>query len=171
MGSVRRAKIQARRSAAGTRSPDRAHRFPRGRGGVQSAELGRSPPISDAVNPVPDDFDGCLMRPAAIAKIAALLLALAFADANCFAQTLVDADFSRGDFAALGWKAKRDWDIFTYPQEAANNPGALARFAANKPAGSLTKTFDEVRNPAKLTFSLDYGWGWGDAGQAADMVA
>ena len=52
---------------------------------------------------------------------------------TCLVQTLVDSDFFKGDFAALGWKARGDWDIFTYPKEAANNPGPLARFAANKP--------------------------------------
>jgi hypothetical protein len=47
----------------------------------------------------------------------------------------------------------------------------VARFPAHKPAGSLTRTFDELKNPRKLTLSLDYGWGWGDAGQGADAVA
>jgi hypothetical protein len=61
--------------------------------------------------------------------------------------------------------------VFTYPKEAANNPGAVARFAANKPDGSLTKTFAEIKNPKKLSLSLDYGWGWGDAGQGADSVS
>jgi hypothetical protein len=28
-----------------------------------------------------------------------------------------------------------------------------------------------VRNPRKLQLSLDYGWGWGDASQPADVVA
>jgi hypothetical protein len=74
-------------------------------------------------------------------------------------------------FAALGWKANGDWDVFTYPKEAVNNPGAVARFAANKPDGSLTKTFAEIKNPKKLSLSLDYGWGWGDAGQGADSVS
>src|SRR5262249_19739455 len=62
----------------------------------------------------------------------------------CWAQTVVDSDFSRGDFAALGWKADGAWDVFAYPKEAANNPGRLARFAANKPNGTLTKSFDEI---------------------------
>jgi hypothetical protein len=31
------------------------------------------------------------------------------------AKPLIDADFSRGDFAALGWKALGDWDVFTHP--------------------------------------------------------
>ena len=61
--------------------------------------------------------------------------------------------------------------MFRYPKEAANNPGLVARFAANKPDGSLTKTFDEIKNPRKLTLSLDYGWGWGDADQGADSVS
>ncbi|HEY2253411.1 MAG TPA: hypothetical protein VGH74_20195, partial [Planctomycetaceae bacterium] len=86
-------------------------------------------------------------------------------------QTVVDADFSKGDFAAFGWKAKGNWDVFTYPKEAAKNPGALARFAANKPEGALTKTFDEIRNPRKLMLSLEYGWGWGEAGQGADSIS
>jgi hypothetical protein len=86
------------------------------------------------------------------------------------AQTVIDADFSRGDFAALGWKAKGDWDVFRY-EKAANNPGLVARFAARKPAGSLTRSFPEVKVPRRLTLSLDYGWGWGDAAQGADAVS
>ena len=35
----------------------------------------------------------------------------------------------------------------------------------------LTRTFPEIRNPRRLMLSLEYGWGWGDAGQAADAVA
>ena len=57
------------------------------------------------------------------------------------------------------------------PTEAAKNPGPVARFAANKPDGSLTTTFEEVKNPRTLSLSLDYGWGWGDAGQASDAVS
>jgi len=47
----------------------------------------------------------------------------------------------------------------------------VARFAANKPDGSLSKSFDELKNPRKLTLSLDYGWGWGDVAQGADSVS
>jgi hypothetical protein len=90
---------------------------------------------------------------------------------SCLAETLIDTDFSRGDFAALGWQAKGDWDIFTYPKESARNAGPVARFAAHKPDGSLTRTFAEIKNPKTLTLSLQYGWGWGDAGQGADAVA
>src|SRR5262249_51781473 len=79
--------------------------------------------------------------------------------------------FSKGDFAALGWKVKGDWDVFRYAKGTANDPGRVGRFAANKPDGSLTRDFREIRNPRKLTLSLGFGWGWGDAGQAADMVA
>jgi hypothetical protein len=61
--------------------------------------------------------------------------------------------------------------VFKYPTEAAKNTGRLARFPARKPDGSLTKTFTEVKNPAKLTLSLDYGWGWGDVAQGADSVS
>ena len=100
------------------------------------------------------------------------VVVIGLAQTTCSAgPKIIDADFSKGDFAALGWKAKGDWDVFQYPNEAANNPGPVARFAANKPDGSLTKTFDEIKNPKKLTLSLDYGWGWGDAGQAADAVS
>src|SRR5579859_4334392 len=103
-----------------------------------------------------------------------LVLAAAFItgiSTICLGQTLIDSDFSKGDFAALGWKATGGWDVFTYPQEVANNPGPVARLPANKPDGSLTKTFAEIKNPKKLSLNLDYGWGWGDAGQAADGVA
>ena len=91
--------------------------------------------------------------------------------ARARAQTVVDADFSKGDFAALSWKVKGDWDVFAYPRTTANNPGRVARFPARKPAGSLTKTFPEIKNPRKLTLSLDYGWGWGDTAQGADAVS
>jgi hypothetical protein len=86
-------------------------------------------------------------------------------------KPLIDTDFSKGDFAALGWKAMGDWDIFTHPPATANNPGAVARLPAHKPDGSLTKTFEETRNPSKLHLSLDYVWGWGDVSQPADSVA
>ena len=40
------------------------------------------------------------------------------------AQTpAVDTDFARGDFRALGWQAKGDWDITRYPKDLANSPG------------------------------------------------
>ena len=111
------------------------------------------------------------MRARSIAKVAAFLVAACLAQTICLAQTVIDADFSKGSFAALGWKAKGDWDVFQYPKEAANNPGPVARFAANKPDGSLTKTFKEVKNPKTLSLSLDYGWGWGDADQGSDAVS
>ncbi len=111
------------------------------------------------------------MRAARTANAAAAVVMVVSALATCEAQTVIDSDFSKGDFAALGWKVKGDWDVFQYPKEVANNPGAVARFAAGKPDGSLIKTFDEIKNPRKLTLSLDYGWGWGDAGQAADAVS
>jgi len=86
-------------------------------------------------------------------------------------QTILAADFSKGDFAALGWEAKGDWDVYTYPKESANNPGPVARFPAHKPGGSLTKTFEEIRNPTELVLSVGYGWGWGDATQGADALS
>lgn len=88
-----------------------------------------------------------------------------------WAETYIDSDFSRGDFDSLGWKAQAGWDLFRYPQEAAKNPGRLARFAANRPDGTLTKDFDEIVEPHRLVLSLDYGWGWGDADQGADLVS
>ena len=47
----------------------------------------------------------------------------------------------------------------------------MARFAANKPDGTLTKSFDEIKNPGKMTLSLAFGWGWGEAGQGSDSVS
>lgn len=112
------------------------------------------------------------MTKAATATLVILFLSVGFAQSDCPAQTLIDSDFSQGNFADLGWQAKGDWDVFQYPRESANNPGPLARFPANKkPDGSLTKLFSEIRNPNKLTLSLDYGWGWGDANQPADSTA
>lgn len=112
-----------------------------------------------------------ILRTTSIPVFAAILVAGAFTSTTCLGQTAIDANFSRGDFASLGWQAKGDWDVFQYPKEAANHPGLVARFAANKPSGSLTKIFDEIKNPKKLTLDLDYGWGWGDANQPADAVA
>jgi hypothetical protein len=112
-----------------------------------------------------------IMRILVNPKFLSGFLLLALCHTTCLAQTIIDSDFSKGDFAALGWEAKGDWDVFTYSKEAANNPGPVARFAANKPDGSLTKVFDEVKSPKKLTLSLDYGWGWGDANQAADGIS
>jgi hypothetical protein len=110
------------------------------------------------------------MRAAPTAKVVGFFVVLGLAQAVGRAQPVIDADFARGDFAALGWKAKGGWDVFEYPK-GAPNPGAVARFAARKPNGALTKTFAEVKNPRKLTLSLDYGWGWGDAAQGADSVS
>jgi hypothetical protein len=93
------------------------------------------------------------------------------AGAPTAAGPLVDADFARGNFAALGWEAKGGWDAFTYTPKPANDPGPVARLPANKPEGTLTKTFPEVRNPRRLHLSLEYGWGWGDATQPADAVS
>jgi hypothetical protein len=111
------------------------------------------------------------MKPASTVKTSAIFIVVTFAQTNCLAQTVIESDFSKGSLAALGWKPRGDWDEFKYPKEAAKNPGLVARFAANKPDGSLTRTFPEVKNPRKLTLSLEYGWGWGDAAQGADSVS
>ena len=110
------------------------------------------------------------MRPALFASVA-LFAAASLARSNCDAQTVSTSDFSQGGFAVLGWKVKGDWDVFDSPKEVANNPGSVARFAANKPDGSLTKSFAEIKNPPRLSVSLNYGWGWGAADQAADAIA
>jgi hypothetical protein len=103
--------------------------------------------------------------------VVGVFVVVGLAPATCRAQAVIDSDFSRGNFADLGWRVEGAWDVFRYPAPAAKDPGPVARFAARKPAGSLTKTFPPVRNPQMLKLSLDYGWGWGDAGQAADSVA
>jgi hypothetical protein len=110
------------------------------------------------------------MRAAAFANVVAFFVVVGFPQATCLAQTVINSDFSRGDFAVQGWTAKGGWDVYRYPKEAANNPGLVARLAARKPSGTLTKSFTEVKNPRKLTLSLDYGWGWGDTDQGADSV-
>ena len=97
-----------------------------------------------------------------ITRAAACLLALVCAPAIGWADVVVETDFAKGDFQALGWKAEGAWDIATYPAEK-NNPGPVARFAARQPDGTLTKTFAEIKNPKKLTLSLDAGYGWGAA--------
>ncbi len=68
------------------------------------------------------------MKAKVIAIVVALIMAAAFAGSNCLAQTVIDSDFSKGDFSTLGWKAKGDWDVFLYPKEAANNPGPVGPF-------------------------------------------
>jgi hypothetical protein len=105
------------------------------------------------------------------ARVALFVGVIGFRSFLCQAQTVIDSDFSKGNFSVLGWTSKGVWDVFEYPREAAKNPGPSARFAANKPDGSLSKTFGEIKNPKKLTLSLEYGWGWGDAGQASDAVS
>lgn len=111
------------------------------------------------------------MRTSFLAAGAVFVLAFVSAHAACHAQTLLDSDFSKGDFKKLGWTAKGNWDVFAYPKEAANNPGPVARFAANVPDGSLTATFAELKSPKLLSLSLEYGWGWGDRDQGADSVS
>jgi hypothetical protein len=111
------------------------------------------------------------MKSALIAKLATVCALVGLAESPCLAQTLIESNFSKANFAALGWNVRGDWNIYTYPNDAKNNPGPVARFAANKPDGSLTKTFAEIKNPTTLSLSLDYGWGWGDANQGADSVA
>ncbi|MHB1556250.1 MAG: hypothetical protein ACYC61_02100 [Isosphaeraceae bacterium] len=111
------------------------------------------------------------MKAASLARAAILGIVGILIPSVGGAQTLVDCDFSRGDFASLGWKVDGAWEVVKYPAESARNPGSVARFAANAPDGSLTKAFPEIRNPGKLVLAVDYGWGWGDAGQAADSVA
>jgi hypothetical protein len=106
-----------------------------------------------------------------ITKALAFFVVMGIAPSITRAQTVINSDFSSGDFKILGWKATGDWDLFQYPKEAANNPGRVARFPAHKSNGALAKTFTEVTNPGKLALALDYGWGWGDANQGADMVS
>jgi len=111
------------------------------------------------------------MRAVQTAILVAFFVAAGLAQAVCLGETLVDSNFSKGDFAALGWQPKGAWDVFTHPKEISNNPGPVARFAANQPGGSLTKTFPEIKTPEKLTLSLDYGWGWGDAAHGGDTAS
>ncbi len=111
------------------------------------------------------------MKAATIARVAAWCAVACLMPAAYAEQTVIDADFAKGDFAALGWKVKGDWDRFQYPSEGKKNPGRVARFAANKPDGSLTRTFPQLKNPARLTLGLDYGWGWGDAVQPPDAAS
>jgi hypothetical protein len=121
--------------------------------------------------PVAVDRKGIAMKVALFTNLAVLFACLCFAQATCRAQTIVNSDFSKGDFAALGWKADGAWDVFMYPKEVANNPGCVARFGANMPRGELIRVFDEIKNPRKLTLSLEYGWGWGDADQGGETTS
>jgi hypothetical protein len=111
------------------------------------------------------------MKAASMARAVVLLVLAGVAPARCPAQTVIDSDFSKGDFASQGWKAEGAWDIFRYPNDSPDNPGRVARFAANKPSGSLTKNFAALNNPHQLKLSLEYGWGWGEVGQGADSIS
>lgn len=111
------------------------------------------------------------MNGTSVVRLVTLVVWLGLASPAAHAQAVVEADFSKGDFAALGWKVEGDWDVIEYPTPDGRNPGRVARFAANKPDGSLTRSFAKIDDPARLTLSLNYGWGWGDAGQQADAVA
>ena len=93
-------------------------------------------------------------------RLMGVLFALLLAPAVVRATTLVETDFAKGDFQALGWKVAGAWDITTYPGDR-NNPGPVARFAAHKPAGHADQDLAELTNPKKLVLSLDVGWGWG----------
>lgn len=110
------------------------------------------------------------MKTASMFKTAAVLLAVGAAQTLGWAKPVIATDFSKGDFAALGWKAEGAWDIFEY-KDVNNNPGPVARFTANQPGANLSKTFAEVKNPKKLVLSLNVGWGWGDAAQGADSIS
>lgn len=88
----------------------------------------------------------------------------------CNAEVIFKSDFSKGDFADLGWIVNGPWDIFDY-KIPKNNPGPVARYPAHKEdGGTLTKKFEEVKDPQKLILSFDYGWGWGAENQGADSV-
>lgn len=100
-----------------------------------------------------------------------VIVALAISVTPSRAQTLVESDFAKGDFNALGWQVKGDWDVYRVPAEVPNPPGTVARFAANKPDGSLSKSFAEVTGDKTLSLALDYGWGWGTADQGSDAVS
>jgi hypothetical protein len=98
------------------------------------------------------------------------LVVIVAGSAECLADAVINSDFSKGDFAALGWKVDGAWDVFDY-KAADHNPGSVARFAANKPDGKLSKTFEDVKDPKKLTLSSDVGWGWGAADQGSDNIS
>jgi len=96
--------------------------------------------------------------------------AILCASGLCRAEDRIASQFSADDLATQGWKVEGAWDLYE-DSKLPRNPGRVARFAANRPAGSLTRTFKPVRNPAWLTLALDYGWGWGDAAQGADSIS
>ena len=85
--------------------------------------------------------------------------ALAVLAATAQAGEIINTDFSKGTFQELGWKAEGKFDVFKY-ETSQNNPGAVARMPARSGKGTLTKTFTEVKQPAKLELSLD----WAGAG-------
>jgi hypothetical protein len=109
------------------------------------------------------------MKIASWTTTAAAIVTVVCAHSFCWAQTVVKTDFSKGDFESLDWKAEGGWSIITYRTKE-NNPGPVARYPANQPAdqpdGTLTKTFDEIKNPQKLVLSIDVGWGWGKPNHA-----
>jgi hypothetical protein len=105
-----------------------------------------------------------------VCQIGIAISLVAISPATIQAAPLVETDFARGDFKALGWEAAGEWDVVRYPKDLPNSPGAAARFPARKPDGTLARTFPEVKDPDTLALALQYGWGWGDANQGADAV-
>ncbi|MFA7342758.1 MAG: hypothetical protein WC003_00505 [Terrimicrobiaceae bacterium] len=83
------------------------------------------------------------------------------------AGEILNSDFSKGSFEALGWTPKGEWEIVDYAVKTnkpglPNNPGPVAVFTAkNKTPGTLTKKFDAAANPSSLTLTFDAGYGWG----------
>ena len=92
------------------------------------------------------------------------------------AGEIFNTDFSKDTFEALGWTPKGDWTIVDYAADSpaiANKPGPVAKFAANgTTVGTLTKKFNGISNPSKLTLTFDAGYGWGakDHVQAIDVM-
>jgi hypothetical protein len=114
------------------------------------------------------------MRAASIAKIAAFFAVVVCTPDTSPAQTLIDSDFSNGDYGTLGWSSTGEWDVFTYPSGAAANPGRVARFSADMRDGSLTKTLNEIKaltNRRPVGVCIRDRNGQGESYSAATAVA
>ena len=95
------------------------------------------------------------MMIASIAKLVASIVAASFAHSICLAHTVVDADFSKGDFAALGWKVKGAWD-----NAALSTSGREAKAATAIPVSDflnsigIDSTFPDRGQPLPKTVEM-----------------
>ncbi len=79
------------------------------------------------------------------------------------ADVVFDTDFTKGTIEELGWKPDGLWTMAEY-SNASNNPGPVLKFPKSETPGTLTKTFEPLKNPRNLTLTFEGGYGWGAPG-------